>query len=107
MTTLTVPFGEVDRAVLEGEEQGFVRVHLKKGSGRILGATVVGPHAGDLISELTVAIQNGIEIQQLGNTIHPYPTRADAIRKLGDVYNRTRLTPLVKKLFSAWLRFRR
>ena len=107
VTTLTVPFGEVDRAVLEGEERGFVRVHLKKGSGRILGATVVGPHAGDLISELTVAIQNGIEIQKLGNTIHPYPTRADAIRKLGDVYNRTRLTPFVKKLFSAWLRFRR
>ena len=107
VTTLTVPFGEVDRAVLEGDERGFVRVHLKKGSGRILGATVVGPHAGDLISELTVAIQNGIEIQQLGNSIHPYPTRADAIRKLGDVYNRTRLTPLVKKLFSAWLRFRR
>jgi pyruvate/2-oxoglutarate dehydrogenase complex dihydrolipoamide dehydrogenase (E3) component len=107
VVTLTVPFAEVDRAVLEGDDGGFVRVHLKKRSGRILGATVVGPHAGDLISELTVAIQHGIEIQQLGNTMHPYPTRADAIRKLGDAYNRTRLTPFIQRLFGTWLRFRR
>ena len=107
ITTLTVPFTEVDRALLEGETRGFIRVHLKSGSDRILGATAVGPHAGDLICELTVAMQNGLGLTRLGNTMHPYPTRADAIRKLGDAYGRTRLTPRVKQLFAAWLRFQR
>ena len=107
ITTLTVPFAEVDRAILEGETRGFIRVHLKSGSDRILGATAVGPHAGDLICELTVAMQNGLGLTRLGNTMHPYPTRADAIRKLGDAYGRTRLTPRVKQLFAAWLRFQR
>lgn len=103
--TLTQPFSEVDRARLDGSETGFVRVHCRPGSDRIVGATVVAEDAGELIGELTLAIQNGIGLKKIGATIHPYPTLADAIRKLGDQYQRTRLTPFVKSLAKQWLRW--
>ncbi|QDU52306.1 mercuric reductase [Gimesia panareensis] len=95
---------DVDRALLEGEESGFVKVHVKAGSDKIVGATVVGQHAGDLVSEITVAMNNGIGLKGIGSTIHPYPTQAEAIRKLGDQFNRTRLTPFTKKLLKLLIR---
>jgi len=78
-------------------------VHCRKGSDEILGATIVGSHAGDMISEITLAMKNRIGLRKISSTIHPYPTKADAIRKIGDQHNRTRLTPFVKSLFSKWL----
>ncbi len=98
---------DVDRALLEGDDEGLVRVHVKKGTDQVLGATVVARNAGDLICELTLAMTHGLGLAEIGSTIHPYPTQADAIRKLGDQYNRTRLTPLVKSLFSKWLAWTR
>lgn len=98
---------DVDRAILDGEDEGFVKVHVKKGADTIVGATVVAHHAGDLISEITLAMNNGLGLKAIGNTIHPYPTQAEAIRKLGDQYNRTRLTPFVKWLFNQWLAWTR
>ncbi len=98
---------EVDRAILDGEEDGFVKVHVKKGTDTIVGATIVASHAGDMISEITLAMTHGLGLSKIGSTIHPYPTQADAIRKLGDQYNKTRLTPFVKKLFSKWLQWTR
>jgi len=103
VTTLTVPLGEVDRAVIDGEDDGFLRVHLKKGSDRILGATLVATHAGDMISELTLAMTAGIGLGAIAGTIHPYPTQAEVMKKAADAYNRTRLTPTVKALFRWWL----
>jgi pyruvate/2-oxoglutarate dehydrogenase complex dihydrolipoamide dehydrogenase (E3) component len=94
---------EVDRAVLEGREEGFVKVHVKRGTDRILGATVVAPHAGDMMGELTLAIKEGIGLKKLADTIHPYPTIAEAVRQIGDMYNRTRLTPAVRKWMARWL----
>lgn len=96
---------EVDRAILDGQEAGMVRALVKKGTDKILGATVVAEHAGDLISELTLAMQHGIGLAQIGATIHPYPTQADAIRKLGDQYNRSKLTPRNRKVLGIlrWL----
>jgi hypothetical protein len=70
-------------------------------------ATIVAAHAGDLISEITLAMTHGLGLQKLGSTIHPYPTQADAIRRLGDQFNRTRLTPWVKSLFQRWLAWTR
>ncbi len=105
--TYVQEFAEVDRAILEGETEGFVKVHTKKGSDQIVGATVVAPNAGDLISEITVAMKNGIGLKGIGSTIHPYPTQADAIRRLGDQYNKTRLTPFVASLLRTWLRWTR
>ncbi|MCZ0904731.1 FAD-containing oxidoreductase, partial [Microcoleus sp. HI-ES] len=97
--TFLIPFSQVDRAIIDGEEEGFVKIHVKKGSDKILGATIVARHAGDMISEITLAMVNNMGLGKIASTIHPYPTQADAIRKAGDAYNRTRLTPFVKNLF--------
>ena len=105
--TFVRPFSEVDRAVIDGEEEGFVKVHVRHGTDRIVGATVVARHAGEMISELTLAMTAGIGLGRLASVIHPYPTQAEAIRQVGDMYNRTRLTPTVKRLFTAWLRWTR
>ncbi|MBU5614126.1 mercuric reductase [Geomonas azotofigens] len=105
--TLTVPFTEVDRAVLDGEEGGFARVHLKQGTDTILGATIVARHAGEMISEITLAIGSGLGLIAIGNTIHPYPTQSESWKKLADAYQRRRLTPLVRRLLAAWLSWQR
>jgi pyruvate/2-oxoglutarate dehydrogenase complex dihydrolipoamide dehydrogenase (E3) component len=105
--TYTLPLSTVDRAILDGATEGFVRVHTRKGKDSILGATVVAEHAGDLISSLTLAMQHGVGLGSVAATIHPYPTQAEAVRRTGDLYNRTRLTPLVKSLFTRWLAWSR
>ncbi len=105
--TFTQPLNEVDRAILEGEDEGFVRVHVKKGTDTIVGATIVATNAGDMISEITLAMTHGLGLKKIASTIHPYPTQGDAIRKVGDLYNRTRLTPFVKNLFNKWLSWTR
>lgn len=100
-------FADVDRAKVDGETEGFVRIHVKKGSDEILGATVVGEHAGDLISEIALAMRGEVGLGTLADVIHPYPTTAEAIRQAGDAYNRTRLTNTVKSLFRGLLALRR
>ncbi len=107
MMTLTIPLSDVDRALLDGETEGFARVHLKKGTDKILGATIVARHAGEMINELSLAMTARLGLSAIGKTIHPYPTQAEAIKKLADAYNRTRLTPFIRKLFSAWLQWQR
>jgi pyruvate/2-oxoglutarate dehydrogenase complex dihydrolipoamide dehydrogenase (E3) component len=97
------PFNDVDRAIADGEEEGFVKVLTRKGSGEIVGATVVARHAGEMISELTLAMVAKVGLGTVANAIHPYPTQAEAIRQVGDMYNRTRLTPTVKWLFERFL----
>lgn len=107
LDTFTQEMGKVDRAILDGEDEGFVRIHVRKGTDEILGATIVATHAGDLIGELSLAMTAGIGLGTIAGAIHPYPTQAEAIRKAGDLYNRTRLTPLVKTLFAKWLGWQR
>ena len=107
LDTYTQKFEEVDRAILDGEDEGLVKIHCEKGSDKILGATIVAAHAGDMISQITMAMTNGIGLSGIGSTIHPYPTQAEAIRKLGDQYKRTKLTPMVEKMFDKWLTWRR
>jgi pyruvate/2-oxoglutarate dehydrogenase complex dihydrolipoamide dehydrogenase (E3) component/uncharacterized membrane protein YdjX (TVP38/TMEM64 family) len=101
------PLKEVDRAVLDGEEEGFVKILVKAGSDKILGATIVASHAGEMISEVTCAMAGKVGLGALAGVIHPYPTQAEAIRATGDLYNRTRLTPRVKNLFTKFLAWRR
>jgi pyruvate/2-oxoglutarate dehydrogenase complex dihydrolipoamide dehydrogenase (E3) component len=107
VATITQELRQVDRAVLDGQTDGFARVHYDMNSGRILGGTIVARHAGEMIGELTVAIDAEQKIGVLASTIHPYPTQAEALRKIGDAYMRTKLTPAVKKLFGKWLAWRR
>ena len=104
--TFTVQMSEVDRAILDGEDEGFVRVHADQ-KGRILGATIVAAHAGDMIAEFSLAMTNGLTMGNIAKTIHPYPTQAEAVRKVGDLHNRTRLTPLVKRAMNTILAWRR
>jgi pyruvate/2-oxoglutarate dehydrogenase complex dihydrolipoamide dehydrogenase (E3) component len=91
--TYTLDLSEVDRAILEEATTGFARVHCRKGTGTIIGATLLAPHAGESIGSLTLALQLGIPLGKIAATIHPYPTQAEAIRRLGDQYNKTKLTP--------------
>jgi pyruvate/2-oxoglutarate dehydrogenase complex dihydrolipoamide dehydrogenase (E3) component len=97
----------VDRAILDGETEGFLKLHVFRGSDRIAGATIVAAHAGEMISEITLAMTAGIGLKTLARTIHPYPTQSEAIKRVADAYNRTRLTPLVKSLLARWLRWQR
>jgi pyruvate/2-oxoglutarate dehydrogenase complex dihydrolipoamide dehydrogenase (E3) component len=105
--TFTVALSDVDRAILDGEQEGFLKLHVKKGTDRILGATLVARHAGEMISEITLAMAAGAGLGTIGKTIHPYPTQAEVIKKAADQYSRTRLTPFVKALFRKVLAWRR
>lgn len=102
-----VPMEEVDRAVLDGETEGFVKICTMRGTGRILGATIVAGHAGEMINEISLAMSKGLGLGALSGIIHPYPTQAEAVRKAADLFNRGRLTPFVKRVLSAWLGFLR
>lgn len=105
--TMVQPLKEVDRAILDGETDGIVKIHLKKGTDKILGATLVARHAGEMINELTLAMTAGIGLGTIARTVHPYPTQAESIRRAGDAWNRARLSPLVKKMLSLWFRLQR
>lgn len=107
ITTFLQPLDGVDRAVLDGEGEGFVKVHVREGTDKILGATIVARHAGEMLPEMALAMTHGLGLGKIATAIHPYPTQVEAIRKLGDAYNRTRLTPFVKKLFRTWLAWTR
>jgi pyruvate/2-oxoglutarate dehydrogenase complex dihydrolipoamide dehydrogenase (E3) component len=98
---------EVDRALLDGETEGFVKILVRAGGDSIVGATIVAVHAGEMISEITLAMTARVGLRHLSGVIHPYPTQAEAIRKLGDACNRQRLTAIVRWLFERWLKWRR
>ena len=95
----------VDRAILDDATEGLLKLYLSKD--RIVGATLVASHAGETISELTLAVTDRRQIQSLAQTIHCYPTQAEIIKKAADAYNRTRLTPRVKKWLGRWLNWSR
>ena len=103
--TFTIPMHDVDRAIADGEEVGFVKIHVKEGTDRILGATIVASHAGEMINEITLAMVAGIGLGALARVIHAYPTQAEAIKKAADAYNRTRLTPRIQSLLRCWLKW--
>ncbi len=84
--TFTIPMHDVHRAIADGEETGFVKIHLKERSDRILGATIVARHAGEMINEITLAIVARIGLKTLARVIHAYPTQADGIKKAADAY---------------------
>lgn len=105
--TVTVQMEHNDRALADGDEEGFVKVHLKKGTDTIVGATIVARNAGDMISEFTVGMVNGLGLSKYVDVIHPYPTQAEAIRKVAEAHRRTRLTPRVKWVFQQVLRWQR
>ncbi|MFM6090338.1 MAG: mercuric reductase [Dolichospermum sp.] len=103
--TIKIPFRSIDRAIADQEESGFLKIHHRKGSDQILGATIVANHAGEMISEITTAIVNKIGLSKLSSVIHPYPTQVEAIKKAADTYRRTLLTPKTKGLLRFLKKF--
>lgn len=102
-----VGFDQVDRAITDGRTDGFVKVLTAKGTDRIVGAAVVGPHAGELIGTLSLAMTNRLGLKAIAGTVFPYPTYTEALKKVADAYNRTRLTPFVARVMRTWLRWTR
>jgi pyruvate/2-oxoglutarate dehydrogenase complex dihydrolipoamide dehydrogenase (E3) component len=92
----------VDRAVVERTDAGFARVLVKPGSDKILGATIVGEHAGELIQEFVLAMKHGIGLKQIASTIYAYPTFASLVLKSAEKFNKKRLTPRARKI-TGWL----
>ena len=103
--TISVPLSEVDRAVLDDETEGFVKVHHERG--RLLGCTIVAAHAGEIIGQVSYAMARGATLNDFASTVYPYPTQSEALRKAGDAYRRTRLTPRVRRAFERYFRITR
>jgi pyruvate/2-oxoglutarate dehydrogenase complex dihydrolipoamide dehydrogenase (E3) component len=101
LSTITIPLTQVDRAVVDGETDGFVRVHHERG--RIRGCTIVSPHAGDLIGQVAHVMSTGGSLGDLSATVFPYPTYAEALRKAGDTYRRSLLTPAARRWLNRYL----
>jgi len=102
--SVTVPLSEVDRARLDGDTDGFVRMHLRAGSDEIVGATIVSAHAGELISQVTQAMTRGVGLKEFSDVVFPYPTTAEALRKAADQRRRDQLTPFVERAFGVFFR---
>lgn len=103
--TITVPLGEVDRGVLDDETDGFLRVHHRHG--RIVGCSIVSSVAGELIGFAGNLIARRAKLPELSAAIFPYPTQAEAYRKAGDAYRRTRITPRVRRAFERYFELTR
>jgi pyruvate/2-oxoglutarate dehydrogenase complex dihydrolipoamide dehydrogenase (E3) component len=101
------PLEQVNRAVLDGEEEGFVKLVVRRGKDQILGGTIVAAHAGELITQVTLAITGKLGLGALLRVIHPYPTQGEAIKRVAGVWLRGRATPRVKRLLAGWMRLRR
>ena len=102
-----VPAEQLDRAVVADETEGFARVLTARGSDHLLGATLVCANAGELLHELVLAMKHGVGLSGISDTIHAYPTLAEVCRKAGDAYQRSRLTPRVKRTLTWWWRRQR
>jgi pyruvate/2-oxoglutarate dehydrogenase complex dihydrolipoamide dehydrogenase (E3) component len=101
------PFDTVDRARLEGEERGFARVLVEEGSDAIVGAMIVGRHAGELIALVALAIESDVGLADLASIAWPYPTRAQALGAIADQYQRSRLGPRARGILARWMAWRR
>jgi pyruvate/2-oxoglutarate dehydrogenase complex dihydrolipoamide dehydrogenase (E3) component len=102
IATITVPLSDVDRAVIDDDSQGFVRIHHQRG--RILGATVVAHGAGELIGTIATAMQAGLTLARLSRVVFPYPTLSTSLRQAADAFQRARLTPLTRKVLEYYFR---
>lgn len=96
-----------DRAITDDSTQGMVRFRIHHKTDEILGATIVGDDAGNMISEITLAIKAKVGLGKLASVIHPYPTTAETVRQCGDLYNKTRLTTSVKSLLRGIVQIQR
>jgi len=91
------PFSKIDRAITDGNTTGLIKVYAKKWSGKILGASVLGAHAGEMISQYALAMRNGVSLREFADTIHPYPSYGLGARRAADQwYIRNQSETMVK-----------
>ncbi len=107
VVTFTKEFADTDRAILDGETEGHVRLYMNRQDGRLLGATIVGSHAGESIGEAVLAIKQKLKVADLSGVIHPYPTQAEAIKRAADLQYRSRLKPWMRRILNKYFRYRR
>ncbi|HEY6085947.1 MAG TPA: mercuric reductase [Nitrospira sp.] len=105
--TYTYSLAEVDRAILDGEDRGFARVHIQKGTDKILGATIVASHAGDMIGEFSVLMKAGHGAKTLASTIHPYPTQAEVNKKVVNLWRKAHFSKRQKTILNRWFSWAR
>lgn len=105
--TYRVDLTENDRAIVDGQDEGFAAIHTRRGTGKVLGATIVAEHAGEMIGEVALLMTKKLPLSALASTIHCYPTQVESLKRIADNYSRTRLTPLVASLAHKWLAWRR
>jgi pyruvate/2-oxoglutarate dehydrogenase complex dihydrolipoamide dehydrogenase (E3) component len=105
--TYREPLSRVDRAVLDSQQQGFAAIHTRRGTGRVVGATIVAAHAGEMIGETTLLMQKRLSLADLSGVIHCYPTQVEVLKRIADAYQRTRLTPRLATALRTWLRWQR
>jgi pyruvate/2-oxoglutarate dehydrogenase complex dihydrolipoamide dehydrogenase (E3) component len=94
--TFTIPMHDVHRAIADGEESGFVKIHVRERSDEILGATIVARHAGEMINEITLAMVARIGLRTLARVIHAYPTQAAGIKRAADACAESLRKPAVR-----------
>ena len=107
LETYTYGLDEVDRAILDGEEEGFARVHIQKGTDMIQGATIVAAHAGEMINEFSVLMKAGRGLRTLAGTIHPYPTQAEVNKKVANAWRKAHFTEGKKSVLRSWFTWSR
>jgi pyruvate/2-oxoglutarate dehydrogenase complex dihydrolipoamide dehydrogenase (E3) component len=104
LDTIQVSLEDNDRARLDDEPHGFLKVHVAAGTDRMVGATLVATHAGEMIGEMTVAITNGVGLGGVGKAIHPYPTQAEVFRRAADAWRKRAFTSRARQFFALWFR---
>ena len=98
---------DLDRAIADSEESGFVKVLTEPGRDRILGATIVGNHAGDLLSEFVLAMKHGLGLNKILGTIHIYPTMSEANRFAASEWRKARKPESLLNMVERYHRWRR
>ena len=86
LDTHRLELSKVERAFIDGEEEGFAAIYTRKGTGEIVGATLVAAHAGEMISELTLAVTSKLPMEALAETVHCYPTQAEVFQRIALEY---------------------
>ncbi len=105
--SISIDISEVDRSITDGCDTGFCKVLIDVKNGRILGATIVGPVAGEMVSQITLAMKTNIRLADISSTIYPYPTQSMILKKIADTFMGSRLTPKLKWLSKTWFSMRR
>ena len=107
LDTYELPIKDNDRAQTESEHRGFCKIHCKKGTDKIIAATIVGENAGEMIAEMSLAITRGMRLRHIQESVHAYPTRAEIIRNTATEWKFSTLTDSMKSMVGVWFKISR